>query len=81
MSDSQTTVDTIHPDSLTIACIVNDLDTLDYEIMQLEAESWRRINAGISIGEVKDQFEASKSKLIEAFVAELRDRVGWDGFL
>lgn len=62
----------MHPDSMKIASIHNDLDTLDYDIKQLEAESWRRINAGTSIGEVKDQFEASKNKLLEAFVSDLK---------
>ena len=74
MSDSnQPLVSTMHPAALKIASILNDLETLDYDIKQLEAESWRRINAGTSIGEVKDQFEASKNKLLEAFVEDLKN--------
>jgi predicted Zn-dependent peptidase len=71
-NSNETIANKMHPDSMKIASIHNDLDTLDYDIKQLEAESWRRINAGTSFGEVNDQFEASKNKLIEAFVSDLK---------
>ena len=71
-NSNETIVNKMHPDSMKVASILNDLDTLDYDIKQLEAESWRRINEGTSLGEVKDQFEASKNKLLEAFVSDLK---------
>ena len=68
----QTYVDKMSVAEMKVASIHNDLEMLDYDIKQLEAESWRQINAGVSLGDVKDQFEARRHKLFEGFVTDLK---------
>lgn len=62
----------MHPDSMRIASIQCDLETLDYDMKQLEAESWRHISAGTPRFVVEQQFQASQKKLFEAFVSDLK---------
>jgi hypothetical protein len=79
MSDSnQSHVNTLHPDALKVASILNDLDTLDRDIREAQAAGWREINRGAVLTLVQHQVECAEVRLLRAFVEDLKNFLGHD---
>jgi hypothetical protein len=74
MSDQpQTLVSTMHPAALKVASILNDLDTLDRDIRNVQAKGWRQVNAGAVLSLVQHQVERAEVDLLRAFVEDLKN--------
>jgi hypothetical protein len=74
MSDQpQTLVGTMHPAALKVASILNDLDTLDRDIQNVQAKGWRQVNAGAVLSLVQHQVKCAEVDLLRAFVEDLKN--------
>lgn len=79
MPDSnQPLVSTMHPAALKIASILNDLETLDRDIREVQATGWREINNGAVLALVQHQVGCAEERLLRAFVEDLKNFLGHD---
>jgi len=82
MSDLNTPlVNTMHPDTLKVASILNDLETLDWEFRKVHAHAWNEVDNGVPTGLARIAVQSSELRLLREFVEELKQVLSYSTHL